>query len=716
MKGNLLTVELRLEQDVVLARQRARQLAGLLGFDTQDQTRISTSVSEMARNAFKYAHGGRVEFSVSASPPWTLLIRILDHGPGIRDLPAILEGRYQSATGMGVGILGARRLMDIFQIQSTPGAGTQVTLGKHFPRNSAGPTAPLLARVVEELARQRPTDPLEEIQQQNQELLRTLDELRQEREQLTQVNQELEETNRGVVALYAELDERADYLQRANEIKTRFLSNMTHEFRTPLNSITSLTRILLQKLDGELTAEQEKQVRFIQRSADSLSELVNDLLDLAKVEAGKILVRPTEFTVEGLFGTLRGMLRPLLAQNTSVELVFDDAGHVPPMRTDESKVSQILRNFISNALKYTESGTVRVSAQPSTGNTVLFQVMDTGVGIAAEHQERIFEEYGQVDNPLQHRVRGTGLGLPLSRKLAGLLGGSVGVHSRLGAGSTFFAILPAEFKGPTEVSLVPEVSRNVDPTRLPVLVVEDNRESLFIYEKFLKGSGYQVLPAQTLREAHEWLHTVRPVAIVMDILLETENAWGLLSQLREQESHRDTPILVVTMVENEQRALALGANAFHVKPIDRDWLLGTLDRLTRERPVEKLLVIDDDEVSRYLLRGLLADTRFGLVEAGNAREGLLLAREEKPRGIFLDLIMQGVDGFSVLETLKTDTRTRDIPVFIHTSKRLNETDRSRLVLASAIVPKEGESRDAQMAAVRNALMQAGLAASGQEHS
>jgi signal transduction histidine kinase/CheY-like chemotaxis protein len=708
MNGALLSVELRLEQDVVLARQRARHIACSLGFDSQDQTRVATAVSEMSRNAFKYAGGGRVEFSVRAAEPWTLCIKITDQGPGIAHLEAVLRGDYESTTGMGLGILGSRRLMDVCEIRSAPGAGTQVLLGKYLPKGVGRPTPESLGRVAEELARERPSSVLEEVQQQNQELIRALEELRQEREALAQVNRELEETNRGVVALYAELDERADYLQRANELKTKFLSNMTHEFRTPLNSITSLTRLLLQRMDGGLTAEQEKQVRFIQRSADSLSELVNDLLDLAKVEAGKILVRPSEFTVESLFATLRGMLRPLLAQNSAVELVFTDASGIPPLLTDESKVSQILRNFISNAIKYTERGTVQVSARAESGNTVVFEVTDTGIGIAPEDHEIIFQEYSQLDNPLQSRVRGTGLGLPLSRKLAGLLGGSVGVNSELSRGSSFYAIIPSTFSGPTEVSLLPDVSKVVDPMRSPVLVLEDNRETVFIYEKYLKNTGFQVLAARTLREARDWLRSVRPAVIIMDILLENENAWSFISELRGQDAFSGLPIVVVTMVDNENRALSLGADAFRTKPIERDWLLATLTRLTAEKRTESLLIIDDDEVSRYLLRGLLAETRFGIIEAASAREGLLLAREEKPLAVFLDLVMHGVDGFAVLELLKSDPATRGIPVFIHTSKTLTALDRSRLADAAGILSKAGDSREAQAAAVKAALVDVGL--------
>src|SRR5918994_4818987 len=250
--------------------------------------------------------------------------------------------------------------MDDCQIESSLGHGTTVLLGKRLPRGAAAVTPASLAALADELAQLKPRLPFAELQQQNQELLRTLDELHMRQEELTRLNAELEDTNRGVVALYAELDEKAEQLQRANELKTRFLSSMGHEFRTPVNSILALSRLLLERTDGELTQEQEKQVTFIRQAAQDLSNLVNDLLDLAKVEAGKIAVRPEEFEVADLFATLRGLFRPLVIPE--VTLVFDEPDGIPPLYTDEGKISQILRNFISNALKFTECGQVRVSA------------------------------------------------------------------------------------------------------------------------------------------------------------------------------------------------------------------------------------------------------------------------------------------------------------------------------------------------------------------
>jgi len=413
----LLSLEIRFEQDVVISRQRTRQIAELLGFESQDQTRLATAVSEIARNAFQYAGGGKVEFCLEGESPQKFSIAICDRGSGILNLKTILDGQYRSATGMGLGIIGTQRLMEQFEIESKSGRGTSVRLGKTLPRRTPIITPKRLTEITDQLIRRTPQNPYEEIQQQNQELLRALEELNKREEELIKLNRELEDTNRGVMALYAELDEKAASLQQANELKTRFLSNTSHEFRTPLNSIMSLSRLLLERMDGELTPEQEKQVTLIQKSAAGLLELVNDLLDLAKVEAGKIVVHLGEFEVSELFASLRGMLRPLIAHNSSVSLVFEEPVGIPMLHTDEGKVAQILRNLISNAIKYTEFGEVRVAAVREDNN-IVFSVTDTGIGINAEDTEYIFEDYIQLDSQIQKQVKGTGLGLPLSRKLA----------------------------------------------------------------------------------------------------------------------------------------------------------------------------------------------------------------------------------------------------------------------------------------------------------
>jgi signal transduction histidine kinase len=260
---------------------------------------------------------------------------------------------------------------------------------------------------------------------------------------------ELDETNKGVVALYAELDDKAAALREATELKSRFLSYMSHEFRTPLTSMTSITGILLAKLDGPLTAEQQKQLEFIRGSVRELTEMVNDLLDLAKVEAGRITISPEWFEMVDLFAALRGMFKPIVA-STAVSLVFDEPEGEIKLFTDDKKLSQILRNFISNALKFTPTGEVRVSARLLDAEMVEFAVTDTGIGIAAEHLPNLFADFVQLDVKLQKRLRGSGLGLSLARKFAGLLSGNVSVTSELGKGSRFSVVLPMRLPGAPE--------------------------------------------------------------------------------------------------------------------------------------------------------------------------------------------------------------------------------------------------------------------------
>jgi signal transduction histidine kinase/ActR/RegA family two-component response regulator len=600
MRWPVLTVTIKYEHDVVAARRRARQIAGLLGFDAQDQSRIATAVSEIARNAFNYADGGRVEFQVEGeATQQTLLIEVKDQGPGIAELENVLLGQYRSATGMGLGIMGARRLMDVCEISSSRESGTNVLMKKTLPKRAPLVTVERMRDLADQLASERPQSPLEEIQQQNGELMRLLDELRRRQDDLERLNRELEDTNLGVIALYAELDEKASDLRRADETKSRFLSNMSHEFRTPLNSIMALTQLLLGRSDGDLTEEQEKQVSFIRKGATTLLEMVGDLLDLAKIEAGKVDVHPSEFTVDNMFSALRGVFRPMLT-NKSVDLIFEEIGDFPALDSDEGKVTQILRNFISNSLKFTERGEVRVSAElTAEGDNVTFYVADTGIGIAAADQARIFEEFTQVENPLQSRAKGTGLGLPLSRRLARLLGGDVAVESEIGLGSTFSATIPVRYSA--------------------------------------KG-----------------------------------------------------------------RALEAPAKG---------------ERLETPSHASRLLLIDDEESARYLIKKMLGRLPWLVDEAAGGEEGIRRAREARPNLILLDLKMPGLSGVETLSRLKSDPLTSETPVVIVTSHTLTSGEREDLMAkAQAILSKEGLSKERLVDAImratggRNKEVQAGISA------
>lgn len=596
----LISVELRYEHDLVLARQRARDCAEILGFGNQDLVRFATAASEMCRNALTYAGGGTLELILRGDPPSALLARVSDSGPGIKNLEQIFAGEYESRTGMGLGLTGSRKLMDRLEVETGP-TGTTVLLVKKAPPSAGTRSArDWAARISAELPGRTPPDQMHALREQNRELLLVLatlkaheSKLEDANRRLEQLNGELEDTNRGVVALYAELDARAEFARRASEVKSRFLSHLSHEFRTPLGSVLALSDMLLAHLDGPLTSEQDHQVSLIRRSVVTLSTLVEDLLDIARVESGREQVRASTFSIADLFDSLRGTVRPL--QTTDKVVLTFEAEAVEELHTDEGKLSQVLRNLVSNTLKFTEAGEIRVAATPGPDDLVVFTVTDTGVGIPSNAVDSVFEEFVQVPNKLQRKHKGTGLGLPLSRKLAELLGGTLTVRSVEGAGSTFTLTLPRHF----------ELSRSKSPL--------------------------------TAREAAEG-------------------------------------------------AFPTG----HGK---------------------RLLVVDDHEAPRYLIGTRLRAAGFEVEEAHGGEEGLARVRQRPPDGVILDLVMPELSGYDVLEQLKADPSTRDIPVVIYTSKILLPEDRARLGKAVAIVARPDATRTDFMVDMGEALLRAGLTSS-----
>jgi signal transduction histidine kinase/CheY-like chemotaxis protein len=534
----IVSIALHHDDDLIAARQRARQVASLLGYDAQDQARIATVAAEIARDVLR---SGRGQLALG-----------VESGDGLPMLVMTINGNVGDAPA------GARRLMDDCEVRSTPG-GTVVTMKKRLPPGSE-------VTRVRELAPQRTGNPRDEIEQQNEELLQALIALQASREELQRLDQELEDTNRGVLALYAELDEKADHLRRANQLKTRFLSDMSHEFRTPVNAIIALTRLLD---EASLGAEERKQVSLIRRAAEDLSTLVNDLLDLAKIEAGKVEVHPAPVDVANLFSALRGILRPLLV-NRSLALVFEEPEGISEMITDEAKLSQILRNFIANALKFTESGEIRVTATLGAGGrSVIFAVSDSGIGIAAEDQERIFEEFTQLDTPLQRQSKGTGLGLPLTRKLAGLLGGSVSVRSAPGAGSTFFAEIPLHAG---------------EQRPLRVLVIDDDETARYTMTSFATRPGAVILEAENGLQGIATAQAERPDVILLDLMMPGVGGHEVLQRLRSDPATASIPVVITTsrFVNDEEREQILGkANAVISK--------AELSRETVMRAIEKAL-------------------------------------------------------------------------------------------------------------------------------
>jgi signal transduction histidine kinase len=621
----IISLSLRNESDIVLVRQRARVIAELFGFNRVDQTRIATAVSEIARNAVQHGRGGKIRYSIAGTAVRALQIDVEDSGSGLelrepeseRELPRVGEG--------GAGIALSRRLMDSFEVAVRPEGGAHVRMSKALPpgRQETGPED--VRGLIDELLRRPPESLIEELYQQQQELLAVLEDLTARQEALRQMNveleetnrgvmalyaqvaQELDETNRGVLALYAQLDDQTRSLQRVNSLKDHFISHLSHEFRTPLNSALALSRLLLDRADGPLNPEQERQVGFIHEGARELLEMVNDLLDLAKIEAGRLDVNPEEFGVEEVFSALRGMFRPLAADRR-VELVFaDPPADWPLLLTDKQKVGQILRNLISNALKFTVTGEVRVQALRGEPDAIVFEVADTGIGIPADQLDRIFEEFTQVPGPQQREVRGTGLGLPLSVKLAALLGGSISAESTPGKGSTFRLRVPWWFPAGAE------------PTT---------------------GSAAR-----------------RPAA-------------------------------------GEQRA------APQAPP-------GPPFRAGQGPTGPVVLVVDDDEASRYLVEHTLAPTGCIVLHAATGEEGIRVARQSKPGAIFLDLGLPDMSGLDVLRELKADLDIGDRPVIVYTARQLQEDEKHLLTgFALSVVRKDDPALGQALGSIGAALARA----------
>ncbi|WDT75167.1 MAG: ATP-binding protein [Candidatus Manganitrophus sp.] len=433
----ILSISIGKQSRLLTVRNKIRTVLDHLEIPRREQNRLIIALSELMRNTIQYAKSGELTLSaVQEGSTWSIAFVLSDKGPGIAHLDEILQGAYRFEPGRGFGIASAKRLLDEFGMQTVLGKGTK-TCGRmkigHL--HAQGLDEGRMERLHETLAQQPDIE----------ELVTTL----REKEQLIeQLNHELNVTNEGIIALYREIDEKNVELSRANQMKSSFLASMSHELRTPLNSILALSQILLDRIDGDLSGEQEKQVTMIQDSGERLLQLINDILDLSRIEAGKVRIEKMWIDLRKVVQETITSMEPL-AKKKGLTLRFVAPDSLPQVFADEARVRQILLNLLSNAVKFTPAGSILVSlALPLTEDReIAVSVQDTGIGIAQKNLVYIFEPFHQIDNTPARKYGGTGLGLSISKQLVELMGGRIWANSSVGEGSTFTFTLPMAKEG-----------------------------------------------------------------------------------------------------------------------------------------------------------------------------------------------------------------------------------------------------------------------------
>jgi len=505
--------------------------------------------------------------------------------------------------------------------------------------------------------------------------------------------------------------------ETANRAKSEFLTKMSHELRTPLNSIIGFSEVMR---DGSFGALNEKQQRFVANvltSGQQLLELINSILDLSKVEAGRMELVRTNIRVVEALEEARGVVESL-SQKKSITVRVEVPEDIGSISADPVKLKQVLLNLLSNAIKFTPDGgrvTLTARALPSAGTggeQVEIAVTDTGIGIEVEDQERVFVEFEQVTSDYSRHLSGTGLGLALTKRLVELHGGSIALESRLGHGSTFRIRLPrrATSRRPSGAFTSPTSTQSVEHPSAPmapcVLVVEDDPKASDLIAHYLHGAGYDVVRAANGAEALRLAAELKPAAITLDILLEEEDGHDVLAALKSLTATRDIPVVVVSITEDSTRGLSLGAAGWLVKPAPRDDILSALRQAVGSVPAGRAptaLVVDDDDAIILFGAELLAGYGCKIVGARDGNSAITLARQHLPAIILLDLEMPGLDGFGVLRALRDDPLTRSIPVVVYTVRDLTHDERQRLEADAQAIVRKGTGAQSLLTAIGSML-------------
>ena len=507
---------------------------------------------------------------------------------------------------------------------------------------------------------------------------------------------------------FKEQQETAERLKEVDKLKTQFLANMSHELRTPLNSIIGFSRVILKGIDGPLTELQKTDLTSIHNSGQHLLGLINNILDLSKIEAGKMELNFEEVEVEPI---IKGVMATALAlvKDKPVELKQELEEDLPIVWADPTRIRQIILNLVSNACKFTEKGAVTLQAK-SDNKKLMISVIDTGIGIPEDQREGIFEEFTQVDASTTRKVGGTGLGLPISRHFVEMHKGQIWVEAAPDRGAVFkftIPLSPDDIVTDTLDSLIMEDTSLLEGQNKTVVAIDDDPDVVNMYERYLEAQGYTVVGITNGENIIDQIKAVNPAAILLDILMPPNNdGWSIIQQLKKDVDTENVPVIICSMLSEQKRGFSLGAADYLTKPITEGDLLKALLHLdNREKEQVKVAVIDDEADDILLIRRILeAQPNYIILEANNGKEGVELVTRESPDLIILDLTMPEMDGFSVVETLKDNDLTRGIPIIIVSAKDLTSKENKFLTgQVEALLRKDLFTEDELLEDVRQAL-------------
>ncbi|MBI3814679.1 MAG: response regulator, partial [Nitrospinae bacterium] len=517
-------------------------------------------------------------------------------------------------------------------------------------------------------------------------------------EHKTELENKVVERTRELHDAHAKLQESYERLKEIDRLKSEFLANMSHELRTPLNSIIGFSKVILKGIDGPITDIQKTDLTAIHQSGQHLLTIINDILDLSKIESGKMELLKEMIDIgeiaEGVVSTVDSLII-----GKPVKLKMELEEELPATFVDKTRIRQVMLNILSNAVKFTDKGEIRLKVRKiryedmktiennpdgycpkrspvREGDFILVSVTDTGIGIKREDMPMVFEEFRQIDSSSARKEGGTGLGMAISNKFILLHGGEIWVESRPGIGSVFHFTVPVSETAEKTLPAIERVIAPIDREKEVIMVIDDEINSITLLRRTLEKEGYEVVGIQDPNEAIKRVGEIKPNAIILDVIMPKRDGWEIIQELKSKPETKDIPVIFCTIIADKKLGFSLGASDYLVKPVRDDDLLRSLRMLNGS--IKKIVVIDDNPQDAELVGRFLKGHGYTVKIALGGREGIGYIKRHKPELIIVDLMMPEVDGFAVIEEAKSNPATKDIPIIVVSAKDITAEDRKRL--------------------------------------